>query len=149
MKRYVSKGRKPDGRTQFGPVVQELVVYSEIQEVRCHTCGELLTAGERQLVCSSNCREYDLQPPINPGLPAASSDADRWLKERYLVDTLLRQGGGDREKVANEVKLARDEKLEKAGTGASGPFEGGGGDKEALREKAARIERVRVLVLED
>ena len=87
---------------------------------------------------------YTLQPPIKPGR-LNSADTQRWLEERYLVDILLRQGGGDREKVAGQLKIERDRKLTEAkATDAIG----GWLEQEHLRDEAAKIERVRVLVLE-
>ena len=86
---------------------------------------------------------YTLQP-IKPESIVDSAETKRWLEERYLVDALLRQGGGDREKVADELRDARDQKLKKAD--AAGPH---WLEAEDLRDQAAKIERLRVLLLED
>lgn len=141
MKRYSSAGKK----NTYPPKPQVHVIYSECQEVHCHGCGEELpTDGRQELFCSSRCRVYSLQPSIKPDrLNIKSADAERWLEERYLVDILLRQGGGDREKVADELMSARDRNLKKADDARDGWLQ-----QEHLREEAAKIERVRVLVLE-
>ena len=140
MKRYVSEGRINTSPPR--PMVH--VVYSQDQKVRCHGCGELLpTDGREQLTCSSGLRVYTLQP-IKPESIVDSAETKRWLEERYLVDALLRQGGGDREKVADELRDARDQKLKKAD--AAGPH---WLEAEDLRDQAAKIERLRVLLLED
>ena len=122
------------------------VIYSEDQEIRCHGCGDKLpTDGRQELSCSSrSCRVYTLQPPIKPG-QLNSADTQRWLEERYLVDILLRQGGGDREEVAGQLKIERDRKLKEA---KAADAIGGWLKQEHLRDEAAKIERGRVLVLE-
>ena len=139
MKRYVS-----EARINTSPRQMVHVVYSQDQEVRCHNCRELLPAdGREQLTCPSGCRVYTLQPPIKPESTVDSAETKRWLEERYLVDALLRQGGGDREKVADELRDARDQKLQEAD--AAGP---GWLAAEDLLDQAAKIERLRVLLLE-
>ena len=143
MKRYVSDGRKnniPARRMVH-------VVYSQDQEVHCHCCGELLPAdGQEQLACASGDRVYTLQPRIGPESNVDSSETKRWVEERYLVDALRRQGSGEREKVADEFKVARDERLNAAAADAGRQRNL---DAENLRDQAAKIERLRVLLLED
>ena len=139
MNRYISEGRKntiPARRMVH-------VVYSQDQEVCCHCCGESLPAdGREELACSSGNRAYTLQRPIKPEL-AEKAEVQRWLEERYLVDALRRQGGGDSEKMVEELRAARDQKVTEADA-ARGHL-----DAENLRDQAAKIERLRVLMLED
>ena len=140
MERYVS-----DGARNATPLRRKVhVVYSKDQEIHCHSCGKLLLADGRQpLTCSSGCRVYTLQP-IKLESIVDSAETKRWLEERYLVDALLRQGGGDREKVAAELRDARDQELKKAETAKPNLPE-----VENLIDQAAKIERLRVLLLED
>ena len=140
MERYVSQVRF----NTFPERPMLHVVYSQDQEVHCHCCGELLTAdGREQLTCSSGNRVYTLQPPIKPESNVGSVEIKRWLEERYLVDALRRQGGGDTERVAEELRAARDQKLTNADDAGPRYL-----NAENLRDQAAKIERLRVLLLE-